>query len=587
MPAVTAGNVAASSIKFDRNSVLRTRLIGFVSAFVLVGIGAAPAHGLVSIEGTGEPAFTNTTTNTVFVRYQGDGFTTYRLHFRYIVGGNLFADDFTGNLGNPASNVAFADWAGVVNTLAEGNTYAICTQGETQDLFPPNWVAPTSNSTCDFTQTKRVGTTIDRTKPAISVAVSGNDEYTRTVPVPVTISYSDNLAFPFPATFICARTNMDPAAAAAACNAAGPPQYNFSDVCSVPANPNSNVTSFSCSILDSPTLPDGPVTLCAISADASIPDNPASSNQAQTSDKANLSLSQCGYVRVDRTAPGVSFTAPATANVGDLINVGGTVTDAGSGASGNVAWTWGDNTAPGAGIATTHTYTQAGTYTITMSSGDKVGNASQATQTITVTTPPPTGGGTPGGGTPGPGGGTATGGGGTVTPPPTASQIAQQVGVSGGAGATQTTSAGALDVLTARKLKLTRKLKALPLALTAETAGRATFALVRSGRIAARAGLNITKPGSLGFRLKLPKSLKAGRYSLKISFTPAGATRASVKTIPITLVKPAKKKAKRAAARSRGSAAHVTGAGAARIPDGTVPTGLRRDAASSRGISVR
>ena len=559
------------------------RLLGFLAALVLAGIAAAPAPALVSIEGTGEPAFTNTTTNTVFVRYQGDGFSTYRLHFRYIVAGSLFTDDFTGNLGNPASNVAFADWAGVVNTLVEGSAYSICTQGETQDIASPSWISPNTNSTCDTIQdaTKRAGTTIDRTPPAISVAVSGADQYTKTVPVPVTISYNDNLAFPFPATFICARTNMEPAAALAACNAAGPPQFNFSSVCSVPANPNSNVTSFSCSITDSPPLPDGPVTLCAISADASIPDNPASSNQAQTADKANLSLAQCGYVRIDRTAPAVSFTAPDAAKVGDLVSVSGTVTDAGSGANGAVTWTWGDNTAAGAGLATTHTYTQAGTYTITMSSSDNVGNANQATRTITVTTPPPAGGGTPGSGVPG--GGT-TGTGGTITPPPTASQIAKQVGVSGGAGATQTTSAGSLDVLTARRLRITKKLKALPLALTAQTAGRATFALVRSGRIVAKAALNVTKPGSLGFRLKLPRSLKAGRYSLKISFTPAGAARASIKTISVTFIK---KQAKRARTASGGGAARVSVAGPARVPDGTVPAGLRRDAARSRGISVR
>jgi PKD repeat protein len=560
--------------------VSRLRRAGLVSAFVLAGIAAAPAQGLVSIEGTGEPAFTNTTTNTVFVRYQGDGFSTYRLHFRYITGGQVVHEEATSNLGNPASNVAFADWGGVVDTLLEGHTYSICTQGETQDIASPNWVAPTTNSTCQGIDPRLTATTIDRTKPAISVAVSGADVYTKTVPIPVTISYSDNLAFPFPANFICSRSNMDPAAAAAACNAGGPtPQYNFSDVCSVPANPSSNVTSFSCSITDSPPVPDGPVTLCAISADGAIPDNPASSNQNQTADKANLSAAQCGYVIVDRTAPGVSFTAPATVHVGDLVNVSGTVTDAGSGASPTVAWTWGDNTANGSGMATTHTFTQAGTYTITMATGDNAGNAGQATQTITVSPPPPPGAGAPGGGT-------STGGGGTVTPPPTANQIAQQSGVPGGAGATQTTSAGGLDVLTAKKLKLSKRLKALPLALTAESAGRATFALVRAGRIVAKAGLNVTKPGSLGFRLKLPKKLKAGRYRLKISFTPAGAAKASVKTISVTFIKAAKKKKKAATARAGGSAAKVTGAGPARIPDGTVPEALRR-AAGRGGVSVR
>ena len=557
------------------------RLWGIVGLIALVcALAAASAQATVSVEGTGEPAFTNTTTNTVFVRYQGDGFSTYRLHFLYIVGSNPFANDYCcSGSGNPPSTVAFADWAGIVNTLAEGTFYGICTQGETQDLFYPTWAAPTSNSTCQLTETRRTGTTIDRTKPAISVAVSGSDQYTKTVPIPVTISYSDNLAFPFPASFICARTGMDPAAVPAACAAPGPAQYNYSPDCSIPANPSSNVTSFSCSVTDSPPVPDGPVTVCAVSADGAIPDNPASANQGQTADKANLSDPQCGYVVVDRTAPDVSFTAPATAHVGDLINVNGTVTDGGSGAGSATTWTWGDNTANGSGLATTHTYTQAGTYTITLSSGDNVGNPGQATQTITVTPPPPPGSGPAGGGT-------STGGGGTVTPAPTASQIAQQVGVKGGAGATQTTSAGALDVLTAKKLVLSKKLKALPLALTADTAGRATFALIRSGRIAAKAGLTITKPGSLGFRLKLPRSLKAGRYSLKISFTPTGASKASIKTIKVTFVK--KKKAKKAsAAHARHSAARVTGAGQARIPDGTVPSGLRRAASQSNGISVR
>jgi len=557
------------------------RLWGIAGVVALLcALAVAPAQALVSVEGTGEPAFTNTTTNTVFVRYAGDGFSTYRLHFRYIVGPNLFADDYTGNLGNPSSNVAFADWGGIVNTLSEGQYYAICTQGETQDIAPPNWVAPTTNSTCQITETKRTGTTIDRTKPAISVSVSGEDQYTRTVPIPVTINYSDNLAFPFPANFICARTGLDPAAAAAACNAPGPAQFNYNSDCSLPANPGSNVTSFSCSLTDSPPLPDGPVTVCAIAADGAIPDNPLSADQGQTADKANLSLAQCGYVNVDRTAPDVSFTAPSTAHVGDLITVNGTVTDGGSGASPTVTWTWGDNTANGAGISTTHTYTQAGTYTITMATGDNAGNPGQSTQTITVAPPPPPGGGSPGGGT-------STGGGGTVTPPPTATEIAKQVGVSGGAGATQTTSAGGLDVLTAKKLRLGKKLKYLPLALTADTAGRATFALIRAGRIAAKAGLTITKPGSLGFRLKLPRKLKAGRYSLKISYTPAGASKASVKTIHVTFVKAKKKKKARNASAAAVYAARVTGAGPARIPDGTVPAALRRAAQRSHGISAR
>ena len=37
-----------------------------------------------------------------------------------------------------------------------------------------------------------------------------------------------------------------------------------------------------------PRPPDGPVWACVIAADAAIPDNPSSANQAQSADKANL-----------------------------------------------------------------------------------------------------------------------------------------------------------------------------------------------------------------------------------------------------------------------------------------------------------
>ena len=112
-------------------------------------------------------------------------------------------------------------------------------------------------------------------------------------------------------------------------------------------------------------------------------------------------------------------------------------------------------------------------------------------------------------------------------------------------------------------MRLAKKLKALPLAVTAEQAGAATFALIRGGRIVSQAGLKITKPGSLGFKLKLPKGLKAGKYSLKITFRATGAAKASAKTIRITFV--AAKRAKKAA-RSAPAAVKVSG-GAAATPE--------------------
>ena len=574
-------------------------------AALLAGVLATGAHASTNVAGTGEPAFTNSATNTNWA-----GWTKFSSYYRFYLAFYAFTNNaqqgpfnsaYFGNQFPNAQNVSGEEsfsWNSV--TLNEGSSYGVCATGE-YSLDNTNLFFPESQNSCGAgsIDNKRSTTTIDRTKPTISVAVSGTDEYTKTVPIPVVISYSDNLAFPFPATFICSRTGLDPAVATTACNAPGPAQFNYSSVCSVPANPASSLTAFNCTVTDTPPLPDGPVTVCAISADASIPDNPSSSNQAQTSDKANLSASQCGYVRVDRTAPGVSFTAPMAAKVGDLVSFSGSVTDAGSGASGTISWAWGDNTAGASGAAATHTYTQAGTFTITMSSTDKVGNASQATQTITVTSPPPVvppgSGATPGGtgGTSGagaagtPAGSGTAGSGGTVTPPPSAAQITQLVGGSGVAGATQRGSAGGLDVLTASKVKLTKKLKALPLALTAASAGRATFALVIGGRIVSQAGLDVTSPGSIGFRLKVPAALRPGRYRLKISFTPKGASVASVKTLAVTFTASAKRKrARHTASTSSRPSPEVRGAPPATVPDGRLPRAMRSAGQRERGIRV-
>lgn len=506
---------------------------------------AVPAS--TSIAGTGEPIFTRTTTNTHWFGYNRfSSYGTFRLRVSYYAGAANVHNEWTGYIGSSGvalTGQAYADFAGVVNTLQHGTSYGVCVNGN-YTIVGDFTEFPEANASCS-------NTTIDTTPPQISVSVSGTDTFTKTVPIPVQINYADDLSFPYAANFICARTGLDPSAALAACNGPGGPHYNYSDVCSVPVNGTTLASAknnqFNCTVTDSPPLPDGPVTVCAISANSALPDVPGSSNQITPADTAGLSTAQCGYVIVDRTAPQLSFSAPDSVKVGDLVSVTGSVTDGGSGAGPSIGWTWGDNTAGSSGISPTHTYTQPGTYTITMSSADVAGNPGSATRTITVT-PASTGGGTTGGGTTGggtTGGGTATGGGGSVTQAPTAQEIAKQVGATGGAtGATQKASAGALDVLTARKVKITSKLKALPLALTADTAGAAQFALIRGGRIAAKSGLNVTKPGSLGFKLKLPKRLKPGRYSLKITFTPKGAARASTKTIAITFSAAKKKPAR-------------------------------------------
>ena len=548
---------------------------------VLLALPAASAQAVVTIEGTGEPAYTNTTTNTVWFRYAGDGWSTYRLHFNYIAGGSVVAQEFTGNLGNPASAASWVNWSGVVNSLVSGTSYGICTYGETQDITGNSIWAPsaTSNSTCMFGLSKSATTTIDRSVPVVSgVSVEGSATYSNKGPgqsLALAGLYSDSISPPWPATYVCIKKNLDPATA---CNGT---TFDYTPVCSNRAGSGTQNNPFSCVYNLGDGDPDGPLTFCARASDSSIPDRPASSDQLAglTSSDANISSPGCGYVILDRAAPQIGIGGgAATATTGQLLAFSASATDPaagiapGSGVTGAYTWSWGDNTANGSGVNASHTFTQAGTFQVKLTTADNAGNAAEVTKTVTVTAPPAGGGGTGGtggaGGTPGagtPGGGTSTGSGGTVTAPPTAQQIAHRTGASG-AGATQTTSAGSLDVLTAKRLRISKKPKALPLALTADGPGVATFALVRGGRIVSQAGLNVTKAGSIGFRLKLPKKLKAGAYGLKITFKAAGAAKAATRTIRITFTaaKKKKKKAKASAvAELAGGAAAAAGLGTA------------------------
>lgn len=70
---------------------------------------------------------------------------------------------------------------------------------------------------------------------------------------------------------------------------------------------------------------------------------------------------------------------------------------------------------------------------------------------------------------------------------------------------------------TSRPRRARCRQRALPLVLTATGAGRASFALVRAGKIHAQGATVIRTSGTSAFKLKLPKRLKPGSYSLKIT----------------------------------------------------------------------
>ena len=568
------------------------KLLCSLAALAAIALTAAvPASAEVIVEGSGEPAFTNTTTNTQFFRWQNSQYDAYRLTYLYLEN-NVQKTYFNSGNVNVNGGTGWADWIGVVNGLIEGRTYGICVGGER--LLSGMWFPDAGGGTCANANLtgRRSHTTIDRTGPQIAVSVNGTDEFTKNPVLQYRIDYNDNLAFPYPANWVCTQIGGDPATA---CSGAGALQYTAA--CSQPANPAARITYFTCQ-QDFSNSPDGKVIFCAVAADGAIPDNPSSTNQGATAQQANKSGKACGWVTLDRAAPSVSVQASATSvQVGDLVSFSASAADAVSGLTGSYEWSWGDNTPNGSGASATHTFTQPGTYSVSLKTTDKAGNTGTGTKVITVAPQPTdpgtgtgntgtgntgtdtgTGTGTGTGTSTGTGTGTGTGSGGTgtgstgtatggaVTPAPTAQQVSQ---AAGGGGSQAATVAG-LDVLAPRKVRVKRSTRSLALALTAEAPGKVSLALVRGGRIVSQGGTTITSPGTVGFKLKLPRGMKAGRHQLKVSFTASGAAKAATKTIRITF-SAAGRKARRATASIASAASQLSGTTEVRLPDGKAP----------------
>ena len=255
-------------------------------------LGAAPAQASTSVAGTGEPAFTNTTTNTHFIGYNRfSSYYSFRPYYSYYIGAGASYSEYGGSIGTPGSQstgTLFANWQGVVNTLVNGTYYGICVSGQyTFDSGGPEF--PESQSSCGegIISGKNSGTTIDLTKPVVSsVAVEGAATYTNKTTLALSGLYSDSLAPPWPAVYTCIKENLDPA------SACGGVIYDYTQVCSNAQNGSSTSNNpFSCTYTLGAGSTDGPVTFCARAADASLPDKPGNADQFAgfTSSNANIS----------------------------------------------------------------------------------------------------------------------------------------------------------------------------------------------------------------------------------------------------------------------------------------------------------
>ena len=464
---------------------------GTLICSMLAALAAAgPAAADVTVEGTGEPAYTNSTGNTQWIRWQAPaGADAYRLHARYYRD-NVQVSEVTWSPG--MSGTAWLNWSGVA-TLEHGRQYGICVTGEFSLPNDGLYFADGANSCSNGTnEGKRTYTTIDRSKPNASVALAGGADFTKQQTIPLSLGFQDDVAGPNPANFVCVKTGADPCT------------HQFRQDCSVPAGPGKS-TTFSCGV-DASQLPDGTVTVCAIAADAAAPDNPSSANQTGSATQANLSSSQCDTVVLDRQGPTLAVNASKTVvQTGEQVALSADASDSGSGMdTDTLVWEFGDGKPAAAGGAVSHSFDQPGTYTVSFRAKDKAGNESVAQKSITVEAPPS-------GGTPPPSGGTPPAGGGPLP------------GV----------QIGSIRLIVPKSVRR-GKARQLALRARAEQAGVLTLRLTRGGKVYSRLTVGLS-PGETTQRLRLPRGLKRGTYAVKIAFKAKGTTYTVAGTVKIAV----------------------------------------------------
>lgn len=429
-----------------------------LTAALLTLTVTASARADVIVAGTGEPAFTNSASNTQWVQWSATG--NYKIEFQHIVDGGPAKVD--GPYPVAKTGTTSVNWAGIPGVtvpLKEGSTYTICGFGRWDDgtgLYFPDF-----STSCASANGKRTATTIDRTKPTIALVTP---TFTREVKAPLTINYTDNLAYPYGVAFVSVDT----------------PQMTPLAGCAPAAQ--TKVTTFACAV----TLPDadGPHEVCAAVPDAAVPDNPTSPDQSAAATQANRSDTRCATITLDRTAPQVTLTGPDTLPVGHAGLFTAQATDATSGIATTSGFGWGDGSTT-AGLDASHAFAHPGTHRLRFSATDAAGNKTETTKDVTVTpvtptvpTTPPTPTGSPSpGATPVPG---------TATPAPVPAKLAVKVG------------------------KVTKT--ALRAQITGAT-GSVRVTLRRGRTVVVTKRLTIAD-GAVS--LKLPRSLVAGRHALEV-----------------------------------------------------------------------
>ena len=145
---------------------------------------------------------------------------------------------------------------------------------------------------------------------------------------------------------------------------------------------------------------------------------------------------------------------------------------------------------------------------------------------------------------------------------------------------------GGLGVTAPKRVRLDGRRKSLLIGVTTAKAGRLSLKLARGRRVGAKATSAIAA-GGVGRKLKLARGMRAGKYTLAVSFTPRGASGAVTLKLRITFVKPARKGSRKATASAQAPRSPRRSVSAAGLPAPSLPDGRLDHAPKSRVFTVR
>ena len=289
-------------------------------AIVASGLCASAAHGYVDIAHPGEPASTNSTTNTWFFDWRANGWST-RLCF--IHQENLAPDqelfcEVVSDEGAPPAGRRQVQRHG----LRHGTRQTMVARS---DMYVYGYWARDSWATSI--------TWIDLLPPQISVTLNGGNATASGDAIPVHIEYFDTISHPFfasdggAATFTCIRRDRR-------CDSSD--TFSYSPACSQPnhlriSDPGTaKRNSFDCELSADATAADGPIHFCAMAADSALPDDPTGPGSSTTADRANVSDIACAEVNLKRatdstggTGGGSGGGSGSTGSAGGGIAAGG------------------------------------------------------------------------------------------------------------------------------------------------------------------------------------------------------------------------------------------------------------------------